>query len=61
MHWWLGRLSASLALTNASHPTVIVPDHAWDIGDLWITRQRKIPVLFARRLHLNASLGVAAG
>jgi hypothetical protein len=30
-----------------------VPDHAWDIGDLWISPQRKIPVLFARRLDLN--------
>lgn len=52
---WLGRLSACLDLTNASHPTEIVPDHTWDIGDLWITRQRKIPVLFARRLDLNAT------
>ncbi|MGH6812692.1 MAG: hypothetical protein ACREDM_10215 [Methylocella sp.] len=25
---WLGRLSACLELTNASHPTEIVPDHA---------------------------------
>jgi hypothetical protein len=56
MHWWLARISVSLDLTNASHPTAIVPGHAWDIGDLWITRQRKIPVLFARRLHLNAPL-----
>lgn len=30
-------------------PAEIVPDHAWDLGDLWISRQRKVPVLFARR------------
>jgi hypothetical protein len=52
---WFGRLSACLDLTNASRPTEIVPDHAWDIGDLWITRQRKTPVLFVRRLDLSAT------
>lgn len=36
--------------------TEIVPACAWDIGDLWITRQRKIPVLFVRRLHVDKTL-----
>jgi hypothetical protein len=52
--WWFRRLVAHLALCNATQPTEIVPNHAWDIGDLWITRQRKIPVLFARRLNRDA-------
>jgi hypothetical protein len=56
LNWWLDRLSAWLDLTNASHPTETVPDHAWDIGDLWISPQRKIPVLFARRLDLNVTI-----
>jgi hypothetical protein len=54
--WWLGWLAASLDLTNSSHPTEIVPARTWDIGDLWITRHRKIPVVFVRRLHLDATL-----
>jgi hypothetical protein len=53
--WWLRKLASCLGLDKATHPTEIVPDHTWDIGDLWITRQRKIPVLFARRLDLNAT------
>jgi hypothetical protein len=52
--WWLRRLVAHLDLCNATQPTEVVPNHAWDIGDLWITRQRKIPVLFARRLNRDA-------
>lgn len=47
---WLCRLVAYLELNNATQPTEIVPNQAWDIGDLWITRQRKVPVVFARRL-----------
>lgn len=54
--WWLTWLATGLELTNSSQPTEIVPACAWDIGDLWITRQRKIPVLFVRRLHLDANL-----
>jgi hypothetical protein len=54
--WWLSWLAASLDLTNSSHPTEIVPACTWDIGDLWITRHRKIPVVFVRRLHLDATL-----
>jgi hypothetical protein len=49
--WWLAWLAASLKLTNSAKPTELVPGSAWDIGDIWITRQRKVPVLFVRRLH----------
>jgi hypothetical protein len=53
--WWLAWLAASLALTNSGQPTELVRTSAWDIGDLWITRQRNIPVLFVRRLHRDAT------
>jgi hypothetical protein len=53
LSWWLSWLATALALTNAGRPAELVPGQAWDIGDLWITRQRKVPVLFARRLHLD--------
>jgi hypothetical protein len=49
--WWLAWLAASLKLTNSGQPAELVPASAWDIGDLWITRQRNVPVLFVRRLH----------
>lgn len=49
--WWLAWLVESLGLTNSSQATELVPGSAWDIGDLWISGRRKIPVLFARRLH----------
>ena len=52
--WWLRRLASNLDLNNANQPSEIVPSYAWDIGDLWITRQRKVPVLFARRLNRDA-------
>jgi hypothetical protein len=55
--WWLAWLAASLALTNSGQPTELVPTSAWDIGDLWITRQRKVPILFARRLSREAPFG----
>ena len=48
------RLASNLDLNNATQPTEILPNSAWDIGDLWITRQRKVPVLFARRLSRDA-------
>ena len=54
--WWLAWLAASLALTNSGRPTELVPTCAWDIGDVWITRQRNIPVLFVRRLNHDATL-----
>jgi hypothetical protein len=53
--WWLAWLAASLALTNSGQPTELVPTSAWDLGDLWITRQRKIPILFVRRLHRDTT------
>lgn len=56
--WWLAWLATAIDLTNSSQPTEIVPACAWDVGDLWITRQRKIPVFFVRRLHLDATLQV---
>jgi hypothetical protein len=49
--WWLAWLVSSLELTNSSRPTALVAENAWDIGDLWIDRRRKVPVIFARRLH----------
>jgi hypothetical protein len=54
--WWLAWLATSLALTNSGQPTELVPTSAWDIGDLRITGQRNIPVLFVRRLHRDATL-----
>jgi hypothetical protein len=54
--WWLAWLAASLALTNSGQPTELVPTSAWDIGDLRITHQRNIPILFVRRLHRDATL-----
>lgn len=49
--WWLAWLADALSLTNSGHPTELVPGSAWDIGDLWVARQRNVPVVFARRLH----------
>jgi hypothetical protein len=49
--WWLAWLASALDLTNCSQPTELLPGTAWDIGDLWKSARRKIPVLFARRLH----------
>jgi hypothetical protein len=49
--WWLAWLASALDLTNCSQPTELLPGKAWDMGDLWISARRKIPVLFARRLH----------
>jgi len=49
--WWLAWLAASLELTNSARPTELLPGAAWDIGDIWVTRQRHVPVLFARRLY----------
>jgi hypothetical protein len=54
--WWLTWLAASLTLTNSGQSTELVPTSAWDIGDLRITHQRNIPVLFVRRLHREATL-----
>jgi hypothetical protein len=54
--WWLAWLAASLGLTNSGQPTELVPASAWDIGDLRITHQRNIPILFVRRLHRDATL-----
>jgi hypothetical protein len=53
--WWLAWLAASLKLTNSGLPTELVPASAWDIGDLWISRQRNVPVLFVRRLYRDVT------
>jgi hypothetical protein len=52
---WLAWLANSLVLTNAGKPTELVPASAWDIGDLWITGQRRIPIVFARRIQRSAT------
>lgn len=49
--WWLAWLAHVLALANSGQPTELVPGFAWDIGDLSMTRQRKAPIVFGRRLH----------
>lgn len=49
--WWLAWLADQLALENAGKPTELVPDHAWDLGDIRISRKRKAPLLFVRRLY----------
>jgi hypothetical protein len=51
LSWWLSWLANALDLTNCTRPAEIVVGHAWDVGDLWIDRRRKVPVIFARRLH----------
>lgn len=50
---WLAFLADELNLSGAGRPTVLVPDHAWDIGDIWVSRTRKVPVLFARRIGVR--------
>ena len=47
--WWLAWLAAHLELANSGKPTELVPDQAWDLGDLWVGSRRKVPVVFARR------------
>ena len=66
--WWLAWLAGELSLENAGKPIVLVPDHAWDLGDIRISRKRKAPLVFARRLYaedvrtaLMAALGRRAG
>ncbi len=53
MLWWLIWISQSLDLVNSSRPTEVVRGMAWDIGDIWISRQRKVPIVFARRLFAS--------
>ena len=49
--WWLAWLATELALVAAGKPTELVADHAWDLGDIRISRKRMAPLLFARRLY----------
>jgi hypothetical protein len=51
--WWLAWLADELALENAGKPTELVADHAWDLGDIRISRKRKAPLLFVRRLYAD--------
>jgi hypothetical protein len=51
--WWLAWLAKELDLATSAMPTEIVAGLVWDLGDLWISRRRKVPILFARRLHLG--------
>lgn len=51
LRWWLKWLVDALDLVDAGNPAELVPDHAWDIGNLWVTDKTKVPVLFARRVH----------
>src|SRR5829696_7369290 len=51
--WWLAWLARALDLSDRIRPTEIVPALAWDLGDLWVTSKRKVPVIFARRLDLD--------
>ena len=52
----LDMLSRALDLVAARGPTELLADHAWDLGDLSISRSRKAPILFARRLHIASTV-----
>lgn len=55
IEWWLDWLAEELGLVNAGRPYQLVTDHAWDIGDLWVTPRSKVPIIFARRLKSAAT------
>ena len=52
----LGMLSRALDVVAPRGPTELLAEHAWDLGDLWISRSRKAPLLFARRLHIASTV-----
>jgi hypothetical protein len=52
----LNMLRRTLDLVAARGPTGLLADHAWDLGDLSISRGRKAPILFARRLHIASTV-----
>jgi hypothetical protein len=54
--WWLQWLASHLELTGSGNPVALVQELAWDIGDLWLDRRRKLPVVFVRRLRSIQSL-----
>lgn len=56
LQWWLQWLAEHLELGNAGRPFELVPGRAWDLGDLWMTKQSKVPVLFARRQRSRAAV-----
>jgi hypothetical protein len=43
-----------LDLGDRVRPTAIVAGLVWDLGDLWVSRKHKVPLIFARRLYLDA-------
>ena len=51
-------VACRLRLTSpiASQPTELVPAHAWDIGDLWITGSARFRCSLSRRLHRDENL-----
>ena len=49
-------LRGALDLVAVRGPTELLADHAWDLGDLSISRSRKAPILFARRLHIASTV-----
>jgi hypothetical protein len=52
----LEMLSRALDVVAPRGPTELLAEHAWDLGDLWISRSRKAPILFARRLHIASTV-----
>jgi hypothetical protein len=52
----LGMLTGALDVVAPRGPTELLAEHAWDLGDLWISRSRKAPILFARRLHITSTV-----
>jgi hypothetical protein len=59
LDWVLEVLATALGLASATRRVCLVPDILWDLGDLWVTRQRKAPTFFARRLDLDEVVGDA--
>ncbi len=49
--WWLRWLADALDLVDAGRPTELVPDHVWEIGNLWVSKKTKASIAFARRVH----------
>ena len=49
-------LRGALDLVAVRGATELLAGHAWDLGDLSISRSRKAPILFARRLHIASTV-----
>lgn len=48
--WYLKWLAAELDFAGTAIPFELVKGEAWDLGNLWVSRKSKVPILFARRL-----------